>query len=233
VSWDPEELTGYVDGELPADARARMDEHLAGCPECREEVSEERALRGRLKTLPEPSPSAGFERLLRQRLRAARPHPLRFLVPLAASLVAVLLWAGGSPPVVAWELARDHDHCFSQDRLPAEMFTTDPYAAGERFAPGNPALLNLPERAGELELVGARRCPLADRKVVHLYYASQKRQVSVFLVPDGVRVPERYATESGDHAVRILRISGAVIGVVGADEDDVAAFEQALLQTRA
>jgi len=35
-------ITGYVDGELTADELAAIDEHLAGCPACRERVVHER-----------------------------------------------------------------------------------------------------------------------------------------------------------------------------------------------
>ncbi len=232
MSCNPERVTGYVDGELPPEEGQAVEEHLRGCAACREQVDAERGLRTRLKALPEAEARAGFEGHLHQRIRFARPSPLRFLVPAAAALAAVLLWAGGSPVVVAWELSRDHDHCFGMSTLPAEILTSDPAAAAARLAPPGLALPSLPRRAAGLELVGGRRCPLADRRVVHLYYASRENRVSVFLVPDGVRLDDRYATDSRANAVRLLRVAGTTIGIVGEDDDVVAAFEQALLQTR-
>ena len=37
-----EDVTGYLDGSLPADAVALIDEHLADCPHCREYLREMR-----------------------------------------------------------------------------------------------------------------------------------------------------------------------------------------------
>jgi len=233
VSCDPERLTGYVDGELPPDEAARVTEHLRACASCREQVEAERSLRERLRGLPAAEPRAGFERELRARLRAARPSPFRFLLPLAAALVMGLIWAARGPGVVAWELSRDHDHCFGSERLPAEVFTSDAAAAVARLWSAGPLRVALPDAVGELELVGGRRCPLADRRVVHLFYAVDKRRVSVFLLPGAVRVDQRHATEARANAVRILRVSGTLVGIVGEREEDVAAFERALLQTRA
>jgi anti-sigma factor RsiW len=37
-----EDITGYLEGTLPADVVARIDEHLADCPHCREYLREMR-----------------------------------------------------------------------------------------------------------------------------------------------------------------------------------------------
>jgi anti-sigma factor RsiW len=37
-----EDVTGYLEGTLPADVVARIDEHLADCPHCREYLREMR-----------------------------------------------------------------------------------------------------------------------------------------------------------------------------------------------
>lgn len=233
MSCDAERLTGYVDGELPAEEHARVTEHLRECAACREQVEAERALRERLRGLAVVEPRAGFEAELRSRLRRARPSPFRMLLPLAAVLVVGLLWAARSPAVVAWELSRDHDHCFGAERLPVQLFTTDADEAVARLLPGGRTRLALPDTAGGLELVGGRRCPLADRRVVHLFYAADKRRVSVFVIPGEVRVDLRFATEARANAVRILRVSGSLVGIVGEHDEDVAAFERAFLQTPA
>lgn len=233
MSCDAERLTGYVDGELPPEESARIAEHLGSCPGCREQVEAERALREQIRQLPPVEPRSGFEAALRERLRAARPNPLRFLLPIAATLVVTLLWAARMPGVVAWELARDHDHCFGSQKLPAELFTTDADDALARLAPRDAAHPALPDAAGGLELVGGRRCPLADRRVVHLFYATDKRRVSVFLVPGDVRLDDRYAIETRANAVLLLRVSGRVVGIVGENGEDVEAFARALLESRA
>ncbi|HET7294849.1 MAG TPA: zf-HC2 domain-containing protein, partial [Vicinamibacteria bacterium] len=167
MSCEPERITGWVDGELGPEDRARVDEHLRSCAACREQAEEEKALRARLRALPDVEPPAAVERRLRARLRRARPSPSRVLLPVAATLVAVALWAAGRPSVVAWELSRDHDHCFSSETLPAEVFTSDAETALARLEPEHTAMPTLPDAAGGLELVGGRHCRLADRRVLH------------------------------------------------------------------
>ncbi len=233
MSCEPERITGYVDGELGPEERARVEEHLKTCAVCREQAEAERSLRAGLRTLPDVEPPPGIERRLRAKLRAARPSPWRILLPVAATVVAVLLWAGGHPAVVAWELSRDHDKCFGMEQLPAKVFTGDAARAVARLEPDARAMPALPDSAGGLELVGGRHCPLADRRVVHLYYATGKRRVSVFVVPGSVRIDRGYAGASRGNAVRLLRVAGTTVGLVGEHPEDVASFERALIQTRA
>ncbi len=229
MNCDPEQVTAWVDGELSPEEAERLSEHLRECAACRDQAASERSLRALLKALPASDPSAGFERRLREGLRKSRPSPRRFLVPAAAALVAAVLWAGGSPGVVAWELSRDHDKCFGMEKLPAVVFTSDIDVALQRLAPG-PAL-KLPAGAAGLELVGGRHCPLADRSAVHLYYASGQRRLSIFVFEGPLRTEGRYATEARENAVRLLRVSGTTVGIVGENAADVEAFERALLQT--
>jgi anti-sigma factor RsiW len=233
VSCEPERVTGYVDGELPPEERARIEEHLRGCAVCREQVAAEQALRAGLHALPEVEPPPGMEARLRAMLRAARPSPWRMLLPIAAAFVAAALWAARSPTVLAWELSRDHDKCFGMQQLPAEVFTGDASSAVARLEPTAADMPPLPDAAGGLELVGGRHCPLADRRVIHLYYVAGQRRVSLFLVTGSVRMDRGYAGASRGNVVRLLRVAGTTVGVVGAEPDDVAAFERALVQTRA
>jgi predicted anti-sigma-YlaC factor YlaD len=44
-------LSAYVDGELPADERERLEEHLAACEECRQELAELASLKEELKMI--------------------------------------------------------------------------------------------------------------------------------------------------------------------------------------
>jgi hypothetical protein len=145
-------------------------------------------------------------------------------VPLAAMLV-VLIWMRGSAGVVAWELSRDHDHCFAREKLPAEVWSNDPSVVADWFAERGRRLPVLPASAGSLTLVGARRCPLPDLSTApHLYYASERSHLSVFLVPHGVRLDHHFAARSRGNAVALVRLGGSVVGVVAADPDHVDAF---------
>jgi hypothetical protein len=84
-------------------------------------------------------------------------------------------------------------------------------------------------REGDLTLVGARFCPLPDvSSAPHLYYASATSGVSVFVVPHPVRLDDRFAGEARGRAVRLLRVEGEVVGIVGERGSEVQAFETAL-----
>ena len=90
-------------------------------------------------------------------------------------------------------------------------------------------LPQLPARLGELALVGGRYCPLASLSTAaHVYYQSPSSQLSVFVVPHGVRLDDRLVSRARGDSVRLLRLEGQVIGIVGGRESDVRAVETAL-----
>jgi anti-sigma factor RsiW len=232
VSCDPERITAFVDGALDP-VRARLtEEHLAACADCRAQAEAERALKARLRSLSAPEPRAAAEQTLRRRLRPAWKRRLRWAVPLAAGLAAMVVWVRGAAPFVAWELARDHDHCFGMEALPAQLWSGDPDRVGSWLEEHGRPLPPVPEEAHGLELVGVRRCPLLDRRVGHVYYASAERSggrnLSLFVVPGRVRLQDGLRTRSGGKTVRLLRTGDALVGLVSEDEEAVEAFARAL-----
>jgi hypothetical protein len=235
VSCDPERVTAYVDGALADDeVRTRLtEEHLAACATCRGQADAERALRTRLRELRAPEPRAGLEQALRRRGRPALLRSLRWALPVAAALAAVALWVRGAAPLLAWQLAWDHTHCFAKPSLPAQAWSTDPeYVAGWLYERGSEGP-RLPEGVGELELVGVRRCPLLDRRVGHVYYTGGEQQLSVYTVPRPVRlVPAGgLRTRARGQTIRLLQVGGHWVGVVGEDDEAVDVFAQALVTT--
>lgn len=54
-----EQLSAYIDGEMPHPERKRFEVHLAGCPTCRNEVDKLDTLRAGLAALS--SPTLGFD----------------------------------------------------------------------------------------------------------------------------------------------------------------------------
>jgi anti-sigma factor RsiW len=231
VSCDPERVTGFVDGELDAQAASAVAAHLETCPACRAQAEAERALRSRLRSLPTPELPAGLEARVRT-AQAGRPSVLpagaRWALPLAAALL-VGVWLRGYAPFVAWDLARDHDKCFSRQPLPAKVWSREPRAVTDWFELQGTRLPPLPAQVGELALVGARYCPLATlTSAPHVYYASAQRHVSVFVVQQGVRLDGLFASQARGDSVRLLRLEGHVVGIVGPREADVLAFEDAL-----
>ena len=158
---DGTRVTAYVDGVLPAEARAEVEAHLPACTPCREQEAFERGLRERMRALPAPELPAALEARVRRELRR-RPVPtaVRWL-PVAAGLALAVLWGRGAAPFVAWELARDHVHCFAREHLLAEVWTSDSGEIAEWYRQHGTEVPVLPSSAGGVELVGGRFCPLA------------------------------------------------------------------------
>jgi anti-sigma factor RsiW len=230
---DGPRVTAYVDGVLPAEARGEVEAHLAACAVCRDQEAFERGLRERMRALPPPEVPPGLEdRLVRRLRRRPAPAAVRWL-PLAASIVLALLWGRGAAPFVAWEVARDHRHCFGADHLAAEVWTSDPGEAADWYRRRGTELPLVPSAAGGVELVGGRFCPLLDRKVAHLFYAADKRHLSLYVVPGPVRFASTYATRRTGKSVRLLRTGGVTLAIVGEDPDAVEAFHRALSVSRA
>jgi len=228
LSCDPERVTALVDGVLEGAERAEVESHLSDCGSCQKQAVEERDLRVALRGIPSPYLPPGLDERVRHRIaRADRPRlgvVARRLLPLAAVLLAGF-WFRGSAGVVAWELSRDHDHCFSKPKLPAQVWSADPSVVAEWFADGGTDVPLLPGSAGRLNLVGARRCPLPDlSRAPHVYYASARGELSAFVVPHGVRLDGDFVTRSRGNAVALVRVGGGVVGIVGEDPDDVDAF---------
>jgi anti-sigma factor RsiW len=227
VTCQAERITGYVDDALGAVERAEVESHLASCEACREQVAAERELRAAVRSLPRVEPRDGFGDDLRKRMVPARPRLYRALLPIAAALAFVALWGRGAAPFVAWELSRDHAHCFSRAPLPAQVWSGDSgVVASWLEAHGRSAPL-LPDSVAGLELVGARLCPLADRSVAHLYYVGPESHVSLFIVPGSVRFDEAYSATRRGAIVRLRRVGGSVVGIVGERDEDVTRMDQA------
>ncbi|HVG58924.1 MAG TPA: zf-HC2 domain-containing protein [Hyalangium sp.] len=102
-----EELTAYLDGELPPACRAEVEAHLGTCEECRSTEALLRRTLTSLAALPEFKPSAETRRAvlakvdalplpLRERLKALlRPTVLVPSMGLAAALGLVVIISNG------------------------------------------------------------------------------------------------------------------------------------------
>lgn len=231
MTCDPERVTGLVDDALAADERAEVEAHLAGCPDCHEQADFERALRSRLRGLAEVEMPRHLTRAVQRRLRPA-PR-LWMAVPLsaAAALVLFLLWVRAAAPFVSWELARDHVSCFGKSKLPATLWSSDPGQIAGWFDEGGLRVPVVPESAGSADLLGARYCPLIDRRVAHLYYSGDDVNLSLFVVPGSVRMGASHRAQAMGQTVHLLRVGGEVVGVVSASEEAVEAVERALTRT--
>jgi anti-sigma factor RsiW len=230
VSCDPERVTGFVDGELAPALAAEVAAHIDACPACRAQAEAERELRSRLRRLPSPELPRGLEARVSRASRKPRlaERAVRWTLPLAAVLLFGI-WLRGYAPVVAWDLARDHGHCFSRQPLAAQVSSPDPHAVGAWFGERGTELPELPAQVGELALVGGRFCPLVSLSTAaHVYYRSASNHLSVFVVRHGVRVDDRFASRARAESVRLLRLEGQLVGIVGEREADVRTLETAL-----
>lgn len=115
---DHVDLAGYLVGELTAEQRDEVDQHLAGCAECRAEVESLREWTSALRAVPDEmlleGPPDGGDLLLQRTLREVRKQSSgernrrRVLVSAAAAVLVVAAVGSGllagrstapSPPV--------------------------------------------------------------------------------------------------------------------------------------
>jgi hypothetical protein len=143
----------------------------------------------------------------------------------------MVLWGRSAAPFVALELALDHAKCFSFERLPAEVWGGEPAALAPWFEDRGTELPPLPSSVGGLSLLGGRYCPLLDRRAAHLYYTSDGRHVSVFVVPGTLYGGDGFDRRVAGRHVRLLRVTGAQVGIVGEHREDVRALEGSLTRT--
>ncbi len=101
---DPTLLSAHLDGELTDTEANAIELHLASCTECRREFDELRQARAAVRGLPLLNPPAGiFEDMLPQaEITTERSARYRWLVPVAAAMVAVVVAVGviTTPPSV-------------------------------------------------------------------------------------------------------------------------------------
>ncbi len=147
---------------------------------------------------------------------------------LVVSLALAVAWARGAPTLVGWQLAHDHERCFGRARLPARLWSNEPWEVRDWLESRGTPVQPLPRRVGDLELVGVRYCPLYDRIAAHIYYAAQASRVSVFVLSGPARIRDVWEGEIGTVEVRMMRSAGRTLAIVGTIRTDVEAVTEAL-----
>ena len=56
--WTREHMSAYLDSELGAELRVRLEHHAAECPQCRAVLSQLQRMLDLLETVPRPEPTA-------------------------------------------------------------------------------------------------------------------------------------------------------------------------------
>ena len=226
MSCQPEKVTAFVDGALDPTLRADLEAHMAGCPVCTEQAASERRIREALRRLPHVDLPPELEGRIRRSLKRASPRPWRVLLPMAAMLLLSLGWLRGNAFVVSWQLALDHGHCFGMERLPAQVWGQDPEQVRAWFTAQGTQMPLIPESAHGLDLVGGRYCPIADRKVAHLYYGNKERNLSLYVVPGPLRFEQEGVRRAGGRMIQFLHVSGTRVALVGEERDDLKEFQK-------
>lgn len=74
--WAPGQMSAYLDGDLDASRRSRMERHIGECPECRLLLDGLRRMLGALHRLPPPDGGADALRIAASvRMRLREPPP--------------------------------------------------------------------------------------------------------------------------------------------------------------
>jgi anti-sigma factor RsiW len=74
--WAHDHVSDYLDGELDASRRGRMERHAAECPECHRVITTLRRMVGALRRLPPPGGSSDATRIAASvRRRLGEPPP--------------------------------------------------------------------------------------------------------------------------------------------------------------
>jgi anti-sigma factor RsiW len=196
-------ITPYVDDDIDATGRRRVDEHVRRCPPCHSRVAAERAVRDLVHTKRAEISRDTASPALRARCRAPRAakasgaavSPWRARMKPLAIAAGVVLVAGGafvfeaterSTRLLAAELTADHVKCFGMNAL---LGTNSDAAEIERVMASTFGWeMRVPEsKDAGLELVGARPCFYARGKAAHLMYRHHGQPLSVFMLPQFTR----------------------------------------------
>ncbi len=110
-----EELNAYLDGELSAADKVRMDAELSARPALRAELHALAAVNRALEALPPCKPSGDFtDRVVAAAQRKRRGRLMKIVAPFAAMAAAVLLgisiWSGPSPDLTNGAIFSEEDH---------------------------------------------------------------------------------------------------------------------------
>lgn len=180
-------LSAYLDEELDASDRARLDVHIASCAECRSTLTGLQATLTDLRSLPEPAPTPQDSWALRAAIRRAR-SPMRRWQRLS--------WAAGA--VAAGALA----FAFSTlpGSTPALRESADSLAAGPPTVPIYQSGQNLSAvdaQARLLELAGYTARTLAGGSSATAETTAKDRAFGV-VAPEAVLISP-YAASADDH----------------------------------
>jgi anti-sigma factor RsiW len=207
-------MGAYLDGELDLTTCVNIEEHVAGCAACRQQMEADQELIEAVRTETprfEPSP------FLKTRIRAALreesgPAPFRWFfsprwILAAVAIAAVLLlvlkteWPGTIPSVIR-EAVADHVRSLQVSHL-MDVASTDKHTVKPWFAGKldySPPVVDL--ASAGYPLIGGRLDVLDSRNVAALIYQRRKHYINLFIWPSaGQSLPGHLYVENGYHAL--------------------------------
>ena len=130
-----EQLSEYIDGELDEQSRCALEEHLAGCEACRDELEGLRRTVAAVKNLPTvPAPEELSSRILAAIPARAKERPLRLRMFKALAVAAVVVLAFGIVREVRWMPMRN-DAPLPAAPAPADSAAREAEKVGKSEAP--------------------------------------------------------------------------------------------------
>ena len=210
-------LGAYQDGELDLGTCIKLEEHLAGCPDCQQKLSGERELTDLVRA---DAPRFTASPFLKTRIRAAlreekssstrhdswNPFPL-WSVFSAATLAALMIlvvsvfWSRGIPPL-AQEAVANHVRSLQVNHLmdvaSTDQHTVKPWFAGKLDY--SPQVVDL--SSSGYPLIGGRLDVLDGRNVAAIIYQRRKHYINLFIWPSSTEsLHDRLYSENGYHVL--------------------------------
>lgn len=186
-------LTALLDGELPAEAGAELEDHVGRCPSCAEDMEAQRIARAALRVAAAgiTAPSALRGRIRAELRRAERPTRLRRWAvagALAAALAVVALVGAlqltgqGARSVQAVTIARAHT-AETLGQRPVTFASSDPAAvAGWVHTQTGRSVVVPNYSASGYTLTGVRREPLLGDDAVTMVYEGGGQRITCSVV---------------------------------------------------
>jgi anti-sigma factor RsiW len=197
-------LGAYLDGELPPDQTAVVQEHLGTCTYCSSGIAEMARLQRSLRAARGHfAPSAEFRRKVQKQM--SRPKRRSWLiwsmpvgVAFATILLTALVWTGHARHSAAFaELADLHVNALSSTNL-VDVVSTDRHTVKPWFQGRIPFSFNLPEFSGtDYTLVGGRMVYFHQHPGAQLIVSLHQHKISVLIFQRSVDLGSALSEQTG------------------------------------